>query len=81
MILESCQAISKASNFVFGDDLRDSAVATVMFKLGVVSYEPVARLCVCYSAACYCYGFVFMFSMFMYSYSNFYADFEFVFLF
>ena len=39
MILESCQAISKASSFVCGHDLRDSAAATVMFKVGVVSYR------------------------------------------
>ena len=44
MILESCQALSRASIFVCGDDLRDSAVATMMFKVAVVSYEPVARL-------------------------------------
>ena len=44
MILESYQAITKASSFVCGDDLRESAVATVMFKVGLVSYEPVARL-------------------------------------
>ena len=55
MILESCQAISKASSFVCGDNLRDNADATVMFKVGIVSYEPVARFWVCYTAACYYY--------------------------
>ena len=35
MILESCRALSKASSFVCGDDLRDSAVATVMFKVAL----------------------------------------------
>ena len=38
MILESGQALSKASSFVCGDDLRDSAVATVMFKKWALSH-------------------------------------------